>query len=153
MIQKNIISKHKYVTLKRMSKSQFDEHHYWCTFSRSYPALRTFWLLLGKKIRCKSIGFFYPSRRPGIDARRLAIPSLRSLYRRAKRGVYHQGRRDALVSHHAPACIFLRLDAIHHFVMIPYGTSCQFHTKPTAWIKPPEWAVLSRRHDEVVCKA
>ena len=22
----------------------------------------------------------------------------------------------------------LRIDAIHHFVMIPYGTSCQFHT-------------------------
>ena len=24
--------------------------------------------------------------------------------------------------------VLLRIDAIHHFVMIPYGTSCQFHT-------------------------
>ena len=28
-------------------------------------------------------------------------------HRRAKCGVYHQGRRAALVNHHAPACIFL----------------------------------------------
>jgi len=27
-------------------------------------------------------------------------------HRRAKRGVYHQGRQAALASHHAPACIF-----------------------------------------------
>jgi hypothetical protein len=33
-------------------------------------------------------------------------------HHRAKRGAYHQGRRTALVSHHAPACIFLRLDDI-----------------------------------------
>ena len=33
-------------------------------------------------------------------------------HRRAKRGVYHQGRRAALASHHAPACIYLRLDDI-----------------------------------------
>ena len=51
MIQKNIISKHKYVTLKRVSKSQFDEQHNWCTFSRSYLALRTFWSLLCNKKR------------------------------------------------------------------------------------------------------
>ena len=31
------------------------------------------------------------------------------------------------VSHHAPACICLRIDAIHHFVMISYGTLCRFH--------------------------
>ena len=42
--------------------------------------------------------FFYPSRRLGISSRR-------------SRG-YHQGREAALVSHHALACIFLRLDDI-----------------------------------------
>ena len=40
----------------------------------------------------KSSFFVYPSRRLGISSRR-------------SRG-YHQGRRAALVSHHAPACIF-----------------------------------------------
>ena len=49
MIQKNTILKHKYVTLKRVSKSQFDEHHNWCTFSCSYLALRTFWSLFRRK--------------------------------------------------------------------------------------------------------
>ena len=32
------------------------------------------------------------------------------------------------VWHHAPACISLRIDAIHHFVMISCGTLCRFHT-------------------------
>ena len=39
-------------------------------------------------------------------------------HRLAKRGAYHQRRRAALVSHHAPACILLRLDYIQHFVLI-----------------------------------
>ena len=39
-------------------------------------------------------------------------------HRRTKCGVYHQGRLAALVSHHAPACIFLRLDDIQHFVLM-----------------------------------
>ena len=39
-------------------------------------------------------------------------------HRRAKRGAYHQGRRAALVSHHAQACISLRLDDIQHFVLM-----------------------------------
>ena len=38
----------------------------------------------------KSSLFVYPSRRLGIDARKLAIPSLRSLHRHTKCGVYHQ---------------------------------------------------------------
>ena len=42
--------------------------------------------------------FVYPSRKLGISSRR-------------SRG-YHQGRQAALVSHHAPACICLRLDDI-----------------------------------------
>ena len=40
-------------------------------------------------------------------------------HHRAKCGVYHQGRLAALVSHHAPACIFLRLDAIRAKPVIP----------------------------------
>ena len=39
-------------------------------------------------------------------------------HHRAKRGVYHQGRQSALVSHHALACISLRLDDIQHFVLM-----------------------------------
>ena len=31
------------------------------------------------------------------------------------------------VWHHAPACIFLRIDSIHHFVMIPFAPSSRFH--------------------------
>ena len=40
------------------------------------------------------------------------------------------------VWHHAPACIFLRIDSIHHFVMIPYGTSCQFHAATSCAFHP-----------------
>ena len=52
-----------------------------------------------------------------------ALPRMESAaglayHRRAKRGVYHQGRLAALVSHHAPACILLRLDDIQHFVLM-----------------------------------
>ena len=39
-------------------------------------------------------------------------------HRHTKCGVYHQGRLTALVSHHAIACIFLRLDDIQHFVLM-----------------------------------
>ena len=38
------------------------------------------------------------------------------------KAVYHQGWRAALVSHHAPACIFLRLDDIQHFVLMIYNS-------------------------------
>ena len=34
------------------------------------------------------------------------------------RFLYHQGRQTALVSHHAPACILLRLDDIQHFALM-----------------------------------
>ncbi len=48
--------------------------------------------------------FVYPSRRLGISSR---------LGR-----VYHQGHFSTLVSHHALACIFLRLDDIQHAVLM-----------------------------------
>ena len=39
-------------------------------------------------------------------------------HRRTKCSVYHQGRRAALVSHHAPACIYLRLDDMQCFALM-----------------------------------
>ena len=39
-------------------------------------------------------------------------------HRRAKCGAYHQGRKAALVSHHAPACILLRLYDIQCFALM-----------------------------------
>ena len=39
-------------------------------------------------------------------------------HRHTKCGAYHQGRKAALVSHHAPACILLRLDDIQHSVLM-----------------------------------
>ena len=39
-------------------------------------------------------------------------------HRRTKCGAYHQGRKAALVSHHAPACISLRLDDIQCFALM-----------------------------------
>ena len=39
-------------------------------------------------------------------------------HRRAKCGTYHQERLAALVSHHAPACICLRLDDIQGYVLL-----------------------------------
>ena len=50
--------------------------------------------------------FVYPSHRLGISSR-------------CSRG-YHQGRLAALVSHHAPACISLRLDDIHPLWLMIY---------------------------------
>jgi hypothetical protein len=41
-------------------------------------------------------------------------------HRRTKCGAYHQGRQADLVSHHASACISLRLDEIQHFVLMIY---------------------------------
>ena len=41
-------------------------------------------------------------------------------HRRTTCGVYQQGRRAALAYHHAPACIYLRLDEIQHFVLMIY---------------------------------
>ena len=49
------------------------------------------------------------------------------------------------VWYHAPACIFLRIDAIHHFVMIPYGTSCQFHAATSCGFHPRLRRDLARR--------
>ena len=64
----------------------------------------------------KSSFFVYPSRRLGIDARRLAIPSLRSLHRRAKRGAYHQPLWGCISSR--ASGILLRLDEIQHSVLM-----------------------------------
>ena len=54
-----------------------------------------------------------------------------------------QACRLASLDYHAPACIFLRIDAIHHFVMIPYGTSCQFHTATSCGFHTRLWRDFS----------
>ena len=66
------------------------------------------------------VEFFYPSRRLGIDARRLAIPSLRSLHQPLRGWISSRQRR---VSHHASACILLRLDDIQCFALMIYTPS------------------------------
>ena len=66
-----------------------------------------------QKIRCESIGFFYPSRRPKP---RLGISSPHNV-RCISSAPY------GAVSHHALACIFLRLDDIQHFVLMIYNAS------------------------------
>ena len=52
-------------------------------------------------------------------------------HRRAKRGVYHQGRQAAIVSHHAPACISLRLDDIQCFALMIYRNKLRMIYKAT----------------------
>ena len=64
--------------------------------------------------------FVYPSRRLGISSR--------------QRRVYHQGRLAALVSHHAPACILLRLDDKQHFVFMIYRNKLRMIYKANALI-------------------
>jgi len=52
-------------------------------------------------------------------------------HHRAKRGVYHQGRIAALVSHHAPACISLRLDDIQCPALMIYRNKLRMIYKAT----------------------
>ena len=53
-------------------------------------------------------------------------------HRRTTCGAYHQGRRAALVSHHAPACIFLRLDDIQSFALMIYRNKLRMIYTPSA---------------------
>ena len=60
-----------------------------------------------------------PTKKSDASASDFFIQSVGVAYHwRAKCGVYHQGRFVALVSHHAPACISLRLDDMQHFVLM-----------------------------------
>ena len=84
----------------------------------------------------------------------------------AARSAVHGIRRFATAWHHAPSCICLRIDAIHHFVMISYVTSCRFHAATScgfhtrlrrdwdaedAYLKP---RTDSNRHNsKIICKA
>ena len=76
--------------------------------------------------------FSYPSRRLGIDARRLAIPSLRSLHHRAKCGGYHQPLRGWISSRISvyPSAAWwyttLRVGDIQNYVLMIYT--------PRAWL-------------------
>ena len=53
-------------------------------------------------------------------------------HRRTTCGVYHQGRRAALVSHHAPACILLRLDDMQCFALMIYRNKLRMIYTPSA---------------------
>ena len=55
-----------------------------------------------------------------------------SYHRRTTCGVYHQGRRAALVSHHALACIYLRLDDIQCFALMIYRDKLRMIYTPSA---------------------
>jgi hypothetical protein len=70
-----------------------------------------------------AFGIFYPSRRLGIDARRLAIPSLRSLHRRTTCGVYHQP---------LWGWISLRLDDIQPYGLMIYRNELRMISTPSA---------------------
>ena len=69
------------------------------------------------------------------------IPKLRPFFiqaaglayhHRTKCGAYHQGRLTDLASHHAPACIYLRLDDIQHFVLMIYRNELRMIYTPSA---------------------
>ena len=63
--------------------------------------------------------FVYPSRRLGISSRCSRV--------------YHQGRQAALVSHHAPACICLRLDDMQCFALMIYRNKLRMIYKASPW--------------------
>ena len=75
----------------------------------------------------KSSLFVYPSRRLGISSRRSRE--------------YHQGRLAALVSHHALACICLRLDDIQCFALMIYRNKLRMIYTPSAWFGANGWNV------------
>ena len=56
------------------------------------------------------------------------------------------------VWHHAPACIFLRIDSIHHFVMIPFAPSSRFHTATSCGFHTRLWRDLARVPTPISCK-
>ena len=80
-------------------------------FCSSYLYLRTVLLLFRKK----EVTFVYQKL-----LLFLSKPLILAYHRRTKCGAYHQGRQADLVSHHASACISLRLDEIQHFVLMIY---------------------------------
>ena len=85
---------------------------------------------------------------PSSAAKKRTKQSLRSFFIQSEGLVWNltAGEYGIAVGvwHHAPACIFLRIDAIHHFVMIPYGTSCQFHAATSCGFHPRPWRDLAR---------
>ena len=76
--------------------------------------------------------------------------------------VYHQGRRAALVSHHAIACIqerqaflFLRLDDIQHFVLMIYRNKLRMIYNASHWWYTRlrrDWDARMRKALELPCK-
>ena len=85
-----------------------------------------------KKNEASASFFFYPIRRIGMASTRPA----RCMELRRSR-VWHRAKRVLNL-------VLLRIDAIHHFVMIPYGTSCQFHAATGCGFHTRLWRDLAR---------
>ena len=73
----------------------------------------------------------FESLRAGQKRSNFCLPKVTSFFiqaaglayhRRTKCGAYHQGRQADLVSHHASACISLRLDEMQHYVLMIYNS-------------------------------
>ena len=71
----------------------------------------------------KSSFFVYPSRRLGISSVFASISRKNEYLISPFWVVYHQGRFSALVSHHALACILLRLEIYRSRFRMRYNTS------------------------------
>ena len=66
----------------------------------------------------------------------------------ALRTVWHHGSTAYGISRQAVFLVPLRIDAMQHSVLIPYGTACQFHTATSCGFHPrlrrDFWGVLFR---------
>ena len=62
---------------------------------------------------------------PEASVRALGGPVGLACNRRAKCGAWNPSLCDGMASR--AACLYLRIDAIHHFVMIPFAPSSRFH--------------------------
>ena len=83
-----------------------------------------------KNPRSSERGFFYPIRRIGMASARPA----RCMELRRSR-VWHRAKRVSKL-------VFLRIDSIHHFVMIPFAPSSRFHTATSCGFHTRLWRDL-----------
>ena len=80
--------------------------------------------------------FLFCLSKPQATSLRLGISSRRSR-------VYHQGRQAALVSHHALACILLRLDDIQCFALVIYRNKLRMIYKAFALIYLRKYGIIN----------
>ena len=68
---------------------------------------------------------------------------------RTKCGAYHQGRQADLVSHHASACISLRLDEIQHFVLMIYRNKLRMICNPYGIVDIQGFALICSQKSSI----